>query len=177
MAPDKIKIPFSQISTTPQRYCLDSLGIETEKESFGLQGTVSLSCSLKKKSATRILLQATMRATLLLSCDRCLQVYPNKVDSNFRLICEVNISEHWKLKDIDLSACDLDIVQLVEPVVDLEEIVRQQLYLSLPQRQLCNENCKGICPECGVDMNIDPCHCRGDRQTSPFAVLGVLQKK
>lgn len=174
---DTIKIPFSQISTTGQQYCLDSLGIETEKEPFDLQGPVSLFCLLKKKSATRILFQATMRATLLLTCDRCLQVYSSKVDSNFRLICEVNSSEHWKLKNINLSARDLDIVQLVEPFVDLKEITRQQLCLSLPQRQLCNENCKGICPECGVDMNIDPCHCQRDRNKSPFAVLEVVQKK
>jgi len=174
---NNMKIPFSQISTTGQQYSLDLQEFATEKEIFSLQGMVSLSCLLQRKSADRIFLQGRIQATLLLYCDRCLQQYVKIVDSKLSFICETDGSSYHRMKEIDLTTRDLDIVQLEEAVIDLSEIIRQQLYLSVPQRRLCKEDCKGICSICGTDMNCNPCRCSREPANNPFAVLAALKEK
>lgn len=44
--------------------------------------------------------------------------------------------------------------------VELDEDVRQEVLLNLPPRVLCKEDCKGICPNCGADLNNEQCKCR-----------------
>jgi len=172
-----MKIPFSQISTAGQHYSLDLPEIDTGKEIFSVQGIVSLSCILQRKNSDRILLQGRMKATLLLHCDRCLQEYSRIVDSTLNFICETNGSGYGRMKEVGLTAQDLDIVQLEEAVVDLQEVIRQQLYLNVPHRRLCKEDCRGICSICGTDMNFNPCRCSRKPANNPFAVLAALREE
>lgn len=44
--------------------------------------------------------------------------------------------------------------------VELDEDIRQEVILSLPQRILCREDCRGICHVCGADLNKETCHCK-----------------
>ncbi len=94
-----------------------------------------------------------------------------------QLIYELVDAEHSHLKEVDLSADELDVVELLEPVLDLEDIARQQLYMALPVRQICSEQCLGICPECGNNMNDSTCGCKRDTNNSPFSVLAALKNK
>jgi uncharacterized protein len=68
-------------------------------------------------------------------------------------------------------------VHLTEPFVDVVDLLRQQVYLSLPVKQICSHDCKGLCPQCGLDLNREACICPQNVQSSPFAVLAALQKK
>jgi uncharacterized protein len=47
-----------------------------------------------------------------------------------------------------------------EDFVDLTPSIREDIILGLPQRALCAENCKGLCPHCGKDLNKGPCRCK-----------------
>ncbi len=172
-----MKIPFSQISTAGQRYSFELSNIDTEKEIFSLQGMAILSCILKKKSADRILLQGKLQASMLLTCDRCLQVYSKAIDFKLCFICEIDSFRYRQVKEVSLTTRDLDIVQLEDAVIDLKEIIRQQLYLSVPHRRLCREDCQGYCATCGTDMNSKPCHCAREPKNNPFAVLAALKNK
>jgi len=147
------------------------------KISFSERGAVKFSCSLQKKKENRVVLQGEVKATLQLRCDRCASIYPYSVQSCLQLIFEVQPQEHWQLKEIDRVVADLDVVELAEPVIDLEEIAWQQLYIALPVKQICTEHCKGICPECGMNLNEKTCSCTGVGKHNPFAVLAALKKK
>ena len=92
-----------------------------------------------------------------------------------QLIYELVDAEHSHLKEVDLSAGELNVIELLEPVLDLEDIARQQLYMSLPVRQICSEQCLGICPECGNNLNDSNCGCKRDKKNSPFSVLAALK--
>jgi len=172
-----MKIPFSEISSTGNRYTLSDLPVPSSCEEFDVQGAVEFSCSLQKKKENRVILQGTVQAALQLRCDRCLSTYPYKVQTDMQLIFEVQPQNHWQLKDMDRVVADLDIIELVEPVIDLEEVGWQQLYMALPVKQICTEHCKGICPECGTNLNITSCSCEGAGKRNPFAVLAELKKK
>lgn len=58
--------------------------------------------------------------------------------------------------------------------LDLEPLVHDELSLALPTAPLCQEDCKGLCPTCGTDLNIHPCAGHGDEPDSPFAALKQL---
>jgi len=170
------QIPFSEISTTSQRYTLDSITFDTTEELFDLDGGVDLDCTLVRKGEARVLLQGRLATTVLLCCDRCLQGYRVVLDAPVWMFFECNDSGHWPTGEIDLQPEDLDVVTLDEPVVDLVEAARQQIYMELPMRHLCRDTCKGLCPQCGVDLNHESCSCPQPGTDNPFAVLAALKK-
>lgn len=56
-------------------------------------------------------------------------------------------------------------------VIDLEPPIRDEVGLALPLAPLCRDDCAGLCPTCGTDLNTDPCDGHEDLSSSPFAVL------
>src|SRR5690606_29976088 len=46
------------------------------------------------------------------------------------------------------------------PEIDLRALLREVVALALPVQPLCRESCRGLCPACGVDRNVEPCDCR-----------------
>lgn len=140
------------------------------------QGTFEARCTLTRKGESKVALQGTLRATVTLVCDRCLTSYQMPLQTVMHLLFEVASQEHWQVKELDCQAADLDTIQLIEPVVDLNDAVRQQLILALPIKNLCSETCRGICPQCGVNYNLNACECGAEVASSPFAVLAQLKK-
>jgi len=59
----------------------------------------------------------------------------------------------------DLDADDMDVYTYVGEEVDLEPLLREQIILAVPFAPLCREDCKGLCPTCGIDLNAGNCTC------------------
>jgi uncharacterized protein len=53
--------------------------------------------------------------------------------------------------------------------VDLESLLREQIILMMPLKPLCVESCKGLCPQCGANLNRETCKCPAAAANSPFA--------
>lgn len=133
-----------------------------------------------ERNGERVLASGAIGAVLVLTCDRCLVEFdrPNKV--NFRLILEVaaaeqSFAEHQHV-DFEYNPGELEVVTLAEPVVDLVELLCQQMLLALPQKVLCQDDCRGICSGCGASLNIERCGCGDVSATNSFAALGPLLK-
>jgi uncharacterized protein len=60
----------------------------------------------------------------------------------------------------ELRERDLDFAVYENDQIDLDELVLEQLELSLPSRVLCREECRGLCPQCGADLNVEQCDCK-----------------
>ena len=58
--------------------------------------------------------------------------------------------------------------------IDLREAIRQNLVLALPIQPLCREDCKGLCPECGRDLNVEPHTHETEARDERFAALRQL---
>ncbi|MEC9489820.1 MAG: DUF177 domain-containing protein [Halanaerobiales bacterium] len=84
--------------------------------------------------------EGKLEANLILSCSRCLQKYSSSV--------ELDISE-------DVLKSEME----DEEELYLDEIIMDNIILSLPMKPLCSDDCKGICPECGQDLNEGECEC------------------
>ena len=115
--------------------------------------------------SAQVLLEGTMDCTVAAACDRCCKPA--------RLGREEHESGH------DASECrweDYNRLYLKEPVIDVGELLREQVYLSMPARILCRESCRGLCQICGADLNHERCDCEKRDGDSPFAVLRRLKK-
>ena len=69
-----------------------------------------------------------------------------------------------------------DEIQLVmiDGIVKMDEPIKQLIYLSMPMKSLCKQDCKGICPNCGVNLNDEKCQCENDLTDPRFDELKDL---
>ena len=118
-----------------------------------------------------------MRAQLLAPCDRCLTDVPFTVDAPFDLYYAPNDAGAGGT-EAELQERDLGIAFYEGDEIDLDELVREQLALSLPTRVLCREDCRGLCDQCGADLNRETCDCQkpGRAPLSP-QLLDLFKRK
>ncbi|HEX2986866.1 MAG TPA: DUF177 domain-containing protein, partial [Chloroflexota bacterium] len=70
---------------------------------------------------------------------------------------------------------DLDAFRLTpDHVLDLTEAIRQYVIVESPLQPLCDEECKGLCSQCGANLNLGPCDCQQLASSVPQGNLGVL---
>lgn len=107
-----------------------------------------------QKAGSDLWLELNAQAVAELQCDRCLQALalPLAASSRERLRY---VSGHSGLDLIDEAGADLYVFG--DAPVDLLPLVRQALYLALPDQALCQSDCQGLCPTCGADRNRQGC--------------------
>lgn len=141
-----------------------------------VRGPVQAECILERKGEDKVSLRGRLVAEVLLPCDRCLRMSPFPVDSTFQLLFAVDAGEAWRVKEMDSAPVDLETEILTEPAIDLDDVMRQQLYLALPIKHLCSADCCGLCLRCGANLNEEACRCDQVNENSPFAVLKKLKR-
>ena len=95
-----------------------------------------------------------------LVCNRCLKEWHEEVSVT---------AEHFFR-----PTADEDGYAIVDGSVDMAPPAQDELALALPSTPLCREDCKGLCPTCGTDLNSAPCDGHGEDSDSPFAALKDL---
>ena len=131
-----------------------------------------------QKKGERVLLDGSMDTVVRLQCDRCLEAYQQRLAPQFRVEFELvgQAGASGPVSDHLCGAAEMDMIYLEEPVIDLFQILQQQVFLALPMKNLCAEHCRGLCVECGANLNVAPCNCRPRQPDSPFSVLARLKK-
>ncbi len=101
----------------------------------------------------------TVTFTADLECSRCAEPYPFANPSafhvRFRPRPEASTDEEVEIATED----ELDVEFYSEPVIPLRELALEQVQLSIPMKPLCDENCLGLCPTCGVNRTREQCSC------------------
>lgn len=119
-------------------------------------------------------LTGKMELVVDLHCDRCLDLYKKNISAEFSV--DLVVGEPAPLSDDQVeyicSAVDLDTMFVELPQVDLPEVARQQLYLQLPVKKICDADCPGLC-QCGEKNGSAACTCEKVID-SPFATLAKL---
>jgi uncharacterized protein len=105
-----------------------------------------------------IRLRAGYKGSFEVLCARCVEPVPTPVEGTFDLI--------FRPQDADaesgeraITVDETEIGYYEESGLLLEDVVREQVLLSLPTRTLCTPDCKGLCPSCGQNLNSAPCNC------------------
>ncbi len=132
---------------------LDSSGFD-----FELQGPLSVTGRVDR-AGMDMRLRGRIKASLVAPCDRCLREVPFSIDIPFDLLYAPEDPGANRTGEIELQERDLDFAVYQNDEIDLDELVLEQLELSLPSRVLCREDCQGLCPQCGADLNTEKCNC------------------
>ncbi|HLM23584.1 MAG TPA: DUF177 domain-containing protein [Pyrinomonadaceae bacterium] len=106
-------------------------------------------------------------------CDRCLQPVQLPVSAEFALEY-IPGSAYESTETAELTDAQMSVSVFDGDVIDVDEIVKEQILLAVPTRMLCREDCKGICPECGIDRNTGECTCDTDNIDPRWAALKNL---
>lgn len=142
-------------------------------ESVESTGPVHAALTLKRKGS-RILIDGELNLRILGVCDRCLSEITSSIASDFKTNLELQDDESFE-REHQLDHEEMDTEFFADSQFDVTEFLRQQLLLSLPVKRLCREECRGLCPHCGVDLNKERCSCR-EKNDSPFNSLAGLIK-
>lgn len=107
-----------------------------------------------------IRLRGEIKAAISAPCDRCLNEISIPVEIPFDLFYAPVDASADQAGERELRERDLDFAVYENDQIDLDELLLEQLELSLPSRVLCREECRGLCPQCGADLNIEQCECK-----------------
>ena len=144
------------------------LDTELDFSGYGEQGVLFLSpVSVKGEFVNvggSIELKAAASAQVSYDCDRCCESFESEL--------KFEIDELLKKEDSrNESDGNPDVIYFTGNTVELEEIVMKALFMNLPSKRLCSDECKGLCPECGKNLNLGACEC-DVRPTDPrFDIL------
>jgi uncharacterized protein len=112
-----------------------------------------------------VLARGRLRTTVRLACRRCLVSVEQPVDESVDMLFDT------------LGPDEEEAEGEVYPLpargdeLDLREAVREQLLLRAPEFALCSEECRGLCPSCGTDLNQGQCDCVPQAAPSPWDAL------
>lgn len=147
--------------------------IDLEGERIVLTGKVRLDGEIQHVDA-RVQLQGNINAEVSFDCTRCLLPVEKLLRFPFRAVF-VESSLDETTAEAEISAEDLDESLIYDGQVDLAEVVREQLLLALPEQVFCREDCNGLCPKCGSDLNLKDCKCADDEFDPRWAALKELK--
>lgn len=105
------------------------------------------------KSEHNIVVTSNTVSKVELICDNCLDEFTSQLEDTFSLFYT---AEKVEISDDD----ELRYISSGTRYIDLSDGVRDSILLSLPMRQLCCNDCKGLCAQCGVNLNHENCRCQ-----------------
>jgi len=130
-----------------------------------VQGKVGL-----MRTDRSILVKGTLRTEVEVTCSRCLSLFSRPLTLNIE-------EEYFPIIDV-VSGAPLSLPE--EPgcftidehhILDLTEAIRQYMLIAIPMKPLCREDCAGLCPSCGHNLNEGPCNCLPRRTESRLSEL------
>ena len=128
------------------------------------------------KDKDKFRLVGTVTTELELACSRCLDPFRLAVDAPFD-IRYLPFSAAASESEREVEEEDMETSYYRDDQIDLNELLREQFYLALPMKPLCEENCKGLCPQCGTNLNMGTCDCAPAWEDPRLAGLRAFKKE
>jgi uncharacterized protein len=168
-------------SETPfdRRYELEAFAGTVEE--YRVSSPVFLRMAIHKDK-DRFRLVGTVETELEVECSRCLERFTLPVDRAFDLRY-LPMGESASGADEDeneMADDDVSITFYRDDEIDIAELLREQFYLALPMKPLCRPDCRGICPHCGINRNVESCECESrweDPRLAPLKTLMTNRKQ
>lgn len=137
---------------------------------FRIAGPVAVEMSYYR-AGTELFFEGELTAMTAASCARCAEEFVTPSTRSFRYI----LVPRALVSSGDEHADDLEFAMYDGDEVDLTPLVEEQVLLALPTRPLCKEGCRGLCPQCGINLNEHQCVCQTGQLESRLAVLRTLK--
>lgn len=189
---------FIDLSRVPDEGQEVKLGVPAErlppeKSELRLVDRVELAGRLDRVDDAAFRLGGSLAATVELECVRCLEPFRLELDEPLDLLflpfsanvgpgkagkagkpgkpAEPARNEERELKDEDLAVSFYQ-----DEKIDVGLLIREQIYLALPMKPTCRDDCQGLCPKCGTNLNSSSCNCAREAVDPRLASLKTLLK-
>ncbi len=124
------------------------------------------------RSLADLFFDGHVQGVAIASCARCLTAFPLDVAQDFAVVLR---PETPLTGNRELTADELGDSFYSGTEVDVTRLVYEQILLALPTRPLCDEECRGLCPQCGSNRNLGDCACTVDAGDPRLSVLRGLK--
>ena len=166
-----MKLDLRNLKPEGSNYSFSELAPDLELAEVGYEFPDPIEVELiASKSGDEIIVQGRIKTVAEMECSRCLDVY--EMDINQKLQFVIQLLDSSKLQ----PSTDDDFVILPKTTgeYDITDRVREAIILELPLKPLCSENCRGLCPMCGTNLNESECDCTPDKSDERWDSLKQL---
>jgi uncharacterized protein len=165
-----MKINISRLSDGEHNYTFITKPSELEIDERRFNKPVYVEVTLEK-SRRQIFLKANVYTVGRFQCDRCVE--------DFDLVLENSYRMYYVYSEEESKKYEPDEVMVITPEtneIDISDDVRQMVLLSVPMKLLCYEECLGLCPRCGKNLNFEVCTCKVEEIDPRWAPLLKLME-
>ena len=172
-----MRLDLSKIRSARERYEkeYDAEAFSDDRELFRVVGPVSLAFDILKDK-DQFHLVGRVKTRLELPCSRCLEPFTTPVEAAFDLRY-VPQSLNAGLDEREIEEDDLSTAYYENDEIDLGQLMREQFFLALPMKPLCRDDCLGLCPVCGTNLNRGTCQCKRTWDDPRLAALKSLKRE
>ncbi|MDX1708277.1 MAG: DUF177 domain-containing protein [Desulfobacterales bacterium] len=122
--------------------------------------------------------EGRFKTQIRIGCSRCLKNFDAPLASDFALTYtrEVpGLMDVLDQKEVELKLEEVGLMYFHGEEIHLQQGIQEQVVMAIPLQPLCAEDCKGLCPRCGSDLNQKDCGCAPETRSNKFAVLKNLK--
>jgi uncharacterized protein len=152
-------------------YKLDEMSLD--QEGVRLPKPPSLKGRIDR-NGRHVQVKGVITAEAEVDCARCLKPINVPVDAEFD-VRYVAATDYATLETPELNVEDLNVSVFQDDAIDFDDLAREQILLALPSRLLCRQDCRGLCPVCGINKNVQACQCEPTLVDPRWAALKDLR--
>jgi uncharacterized protein len=130
----------------------------------------------RRRTIQDIRVNGKLRTRLELPCARCLDPVIYDVNRDFDLLYRPQGSDTSR-EELSVTAAEAEVSYYQGEGLLLNDVVREQVLLAVPLKVVCRDNCKGLCPHCGKNLNTEQCSCTEPVADVRWAALKDLRSK
>ena len=123
-----------------------------------------------------IRLRGRLSAGFEMECARCLEPVPQNVEREFELLYRP-LGVDAGRDELSVTDAEAEIGYYQGDGILLEDVLREQVLLSLPLKVTCRPDCKGLCAQCGTNLNEQQCSCDGGMEDPRWSALKEVRSK
>jgi uncharacterized protein len=128
----------------------------------------------KHKIIKDIRLRGRLSAGLESQCARCLEPVPQEIAREFELLYRPLGADAGR-DELSVTDAEAEIGYYEGDGILLEDVLREQVLLALPLKITCRQDCKGLCPQCGKNLNQEQCSCAVPADDARWAALKEIR--
>ncbi|NLI15262.1 MAG: DUF177 domain-containing protein [candidate division Zixibacteria bacterium] len=166
-----MKVDIRQITAEPRVFHLKESAEELDIAVEGAKFPYSIEADFTgTMSGDEIICQVDIRTEAEVECSRCLELFNLPIESRLQYVVQMLDPVPETTDDDD----DFEIIPKAQAELDISQRVRESIILAIPIKPLCSDDCKGLCPMCGANLNEGLCGCVPDKSDERWDVLKKL---
>ncbi|MBI4402943.1 MAG: DUF177 domain-containing protein [Deltaproteobacteria bacterium] len=179
-----MKVPITQLQEGENKFDLSSqsqsslcnLMQKIAKAGYVFRSDLTAHITLTKLEPDYYL-KGTVAYSIEMTCDRCAESFPFATTHPFEVaLAHLKSKTSHPYEPSDKSK-EPDRIFFEGNEIDFEPILEEQFYLSMPYHSLCKMDCKGVCQQCGKNLNREQCGCKNPAQSTPFAQINGFKAR